>query len=204
MHQIILLFRGFFDFFLVLYRRRALIYEMAKRDILSNHVGSMLGFFWTFINPLVMIFVLWFVFTFGFRSALHGSVPFVVWLTAGMAVWNTFSEAVSGSTGVIVGNAHLVKKSGFPFEHPVGSETGCLFHHTQRICASAYNPYRALRYACQPLLVSGPLLFYCDEHSYSRHRLDCLFRQHLCPGHRSDCRCYAPVRFLGHPGLLGP
>lgn len=114
MHKIILLFRGFFDFLFVLYRRRYLIYEMAKRDILSNHVGSMLGFFWTFINPLVMIFVLWFVFTFGFRSALHGSVPFVVWLTAGMAVWNTFSEAVSGSTGVIISNAHLVKKVVFP------------------------------------------------------------------------------------------
>lgn len=113
-NKTVTLLKGFLDFLSVLYRRRALIYEMAKRDIMSHHVGSLLGFFWTFINPLVMIFVLWFVFTFGFKPASQGALPFVVWLTAGMAVWNTFSESISGSTRVITGNVHLVKKVVFP------------------------------------------------------------------------------------------
>ena len=87
---------------------------MSKQDISKNYVGSMLGFFWTFINPLVMVFVLWLVFGLGFRAVPKGDVPFVVWLTAGMAIWNTFTEAIRGSTGVISGNAYLVKKMIFP------------------------------------------------------------------------------------------
>lgn len=112
--KIVLLFKGFIDFLITLYRRRDLIVEMAKRDISSHHVGSVLGFFWTFINPLVMIFILWLVFSIGFKAAPKGNVPFVVWLTAAMAIWNTFSEIINGSTGVIIGNSHLVKKVVFP------------------------------------------------------------------------------------------
>ena len=108
------MFVGFYNFLLTLFQRRFLIIEMAKRDISAQHVGSLLGFFWTFVNPLVMIFILWVVFSVGFKAAPKGDVPFVVWLTAGMAMWNTFSEIINGSTGVIIQNSHLVKKVVFP------------------------------------------------------------------------------------------
>ena len=91
-----------------------MIFEMAKRDVASQHVGSLLGFFWTFINPLIMIFILWVVFSVGFKSAPKGNVPFVVWMTAAMSIWNTFSEIINGSTSVIINNSHLVKKVVFP------------------------------------------------------------------------------------------
>jgi lipopolysaccharide transport system permease protein/teichoic acid transport system permease protein len=48
------------------------------------------------------------------KVAPKGNVPFVVWLAVGMGIWNTFSEVVGGSTGVITSNAHLVKKVVFP------------------------------------------------------------------------------------------
>ena len=86
---------GFYNFLLTLVQRRFLIMEMAKRDISSNIVGSMLGFFWTFINPLITIFIFWLVFSLGFKSAPKGNIPFVVWLTAGMSIWNTFSEVIT-------------------------------------------------------------------------------------------------------------
>lgn len=108
------LIRKLVDFVFTLYRRRSLIMEMAKQNIAKQYVGSMLGFFWTFINPVIMIFVLWVVFGLGFRAVPKGDVPFVVWLTAGMAIWITFSEAIRGSTGVILSNTHLVKKMVFP------------------------------------------------------------------------------------------
>jgi lipopolysaccharide transport system permease protein len=87
---------------------------MAKRDISSQHIGSLLGFFWTFVNPVITIFILWFVFSIGFKLSPRGHIPFVVWLTAAMAIWQTFAEIVNGSTGVILNNAHLVKKVVFP------------------------------------------------------------------------------------------
>ena len=114
MKKLKFLLRGFVDFVVILFQRRFLIVEMAKRDITSQHVGSLLGFFWTFVNPLVMIFILWVVFSVGFKAAPKGNVPFVVWLTAGMAMWNTFAEIINGSTGVIIQNSHLVKKVVFP------------------------------------------------------------------------------------------
>jgi homopolymeric O-antigen transport system permease protein len=124
------LIRGFADFLLTIVRRRFLIFEMAKRDISAQFVGSMLGFFWTFINPMVMIFILWLVFSVGFRTAPKGNVPFVVWLTAAMAIWNTFSEIIMGSTGSIIGNSHLVKKVAFPLSIlPVVKLVGSFITH---------------------------------------------------------------------------
>lgn len=125
-----LLLRGFAQFFAVLYQRRSLIVEMAKRDISSQHIGSLLGFFWTFVNPLIMIFILWFVFSFGFKSVPKGNVPFVVWLTAGMCIWNSFVEVVNGATASIISNPHLVKKIVFPLSIlPVTKLVGSFVTH---------------------------------------------------------------------------
>ncbi len=104
----------FGNFLLTLYQKRFLIFEMAKRDVMTSLAGSMLGFFWTFINPSINIAVLWFVFGVLFRSPAVGGAPYIVYMTAGMAVWNTFSEIINNSTNVFVGNAHLVKKVMFP------------------------------------------------------------------------------------------
>lgn len=107
--------KGFYTFLINLVERRSLIFEMAKREIAAQHVGSLLGFFWTFVNPLIWIFILWVVFGLGFRVQPKGdTIPFIVWLVPGMAIWITFSDIVSGSTSIIVNNLFLVKKIIFP------------------------------------------------------------------------------------------
>ncbi len=122
---------GFGNFLLTLFQRRYLIFEMAKRDIMTQHVGSMLGIFWTFINPIINIFILWFVFSVGFKAAPKGNVSFVVWLTAAMAIWNTFSEIINGSTSIIINNSHLVKKVVFPLSIlPVVKLAGSFITHS--------------------------------------------------------------------------
>ena len=97
----------------------------------TQYVGSLLGFIWTFINPMVMIFVFWVVFSVGFRVQPANNVPFVVWLTAGMAAWFVFAEIVSGSAGTIVSNAHLIKKTLFHSRSaqlfPLSLGSGCFF-----------------------------------------------------------------------------
>src|SRR5208283_517219 len=113
-NKVIFILTGFGNFLRTLYQRRFLIFEMAKRDIVTQHLGSFLGFFWTFVNPMVMISIWWFVFSVKFHSAPKGNVPFVVWLVAALAIWNTFAEAINNSTSVIVTNTHLVKKVVFP------------------------------------------------------------------------------------------
>lgn len=100
-------------FFRLLYARRQLIIAMAARELRAQYVASSLGLLWTLIHPVVMITVFWFVFSVGFKTQPLHDVPFVVWLTAGLAPWYIFSDIVSGSTNIILAHAHLVKKTIF-------------------------------------------------------------------------------------------
>ena len=105
--------KNFIALFYLIWGRRRLIGSMAAREVKAQYVGSSLGLLWTVIHPVVMITVFWFVFSIGFKAKPMNDVPFVVWLTAGLAPWYFFSEIVSGSTGLVVAHAHLVKRTIF-------------------------------------------------------------------------------------------
>lgn len=120
----------FCNFIRSILKQKHLIVSLAKRDILSQYAGSLLGFVWAFIHPVVMIFVFWVVFSVGFRAKPMNDVPFVVWLCAGMAGWFLFSEIVASSCQVIVNNAPLIKKTLFPSQIlPVVKLASCLVNH---------------------------------------------------------------------------
>jgi ABC-type polysaccharide/polyol phosphate export permease len=104
---------NFIAFIQLLRTQRRLIVSMAGREVRAQYVGSSLGIIWTLIHPVVMITVFWFVFSVGFKARPMNDVPFVVWLTAGLAPWYIFSEIISGSTNIVVAHAHLVKKTIF-------------------------------------------------------------------------------------------
>ena len=108
----------FFNLFFILfafvkdiYSQRYLIVSMARRQIQTQVIGSFLGIFWTFINPLVLIFIFWFVFSVGFKTKPLGDIPFAAWLTAGIAIWIAFNEIVLGSSNIIIENQALIKKT---------------------------------------------------------------------------------------------
>ena len=126
-----MMIKSFFYLIRLIILQKHLIVSMAKREVANQYVGSLLGFIWTFINPMVMIFVFWVVFSVGFRVQPKNDVPFVVWLTAGMAVWFVFADIVNGSSGLIVSNAHLIKKTLF-HSHilPVIKMVSCLITHS--------------------------------------------------------------------------
>jgi len=79
---------------------------------------------------MVMIFVFWVVFSVGFKVRPMHDVPFVVWLTEGMAAWFVFADIVSGSAGVIVANAPIIKKTIFQSQIlPVVKLVSCFITH---------------------------------------------------------------------------
>lgn len=102
-----------YRFFSPIWQKRRLILLMAQREVVSQYVGSGLGSLWMFIQPIVMITVFWFVFSMGFKVKPTNDVPFVVWLTAGLAPWFLFSAIVNGSVSVVVAHSHLIKKTIF-------------------------------------------------------------------------------------------
>jgi len=123
--------KRFFYFIRLIFLQKYLIVTMARREVATQYVGSLLGFIWTFISPMVMIFVFWVVFSIGFKMKPTNDVPFVVWLTAGMAAWFVFAEIVNGCAGAMVSNAHLIKKTLFhPQILPVIKIVSCVITHS--------------------------------------------------------------------------
>ena len=122
--------KSVFTFLRLIYDRNRLITAMAAREVRAQYVGSSLGLLWTLIHPIVMISVFWFVFSIGFKARPLNDVPFVVWLTAGLAPWYLFSEIISGSTSIIIAHGHLVKKTIFPAQIlPLVKIVSCLVRH---------------------------------------------------------------------------
>jgi lipopolysaccharide transport system permease protein len=98
-----------------LYRHRQLIAALTARDLKARYRGSILGFFWSLANPLLLLGVYTLVFTVFFpQQAVKG--PYPLFLFAGILPWTFFSAAVLESTVSISSNAGLIKKVMFPAE----------------------------------------------------------------------------------------
>lgn len=92
-----------------IYLSKALLIQMAQRDITSRYLGSGLGVFWAFVQPLITICVMWFVFEVGFKAApTTGGYPFILWLLTGMIPWFFVSDSIAAGTHSILGNSSLV------------------------------------------------------------------------------------------------
>jgi len=93
-----------------LYTIRNLLLQLTIRDIKSKYLGSYLGLLWAFIQPLMTICILWFVFQVGFKSFPVDNCPFILWLLAGIFPWFFFADALGNSTSAILDYSYLVKK----------------------------------------------------------------------------------------------
>lgn len=91
-------------------RNLKLILELTKEDFNQRFIGSYLGIWWAFIQPVITILIFWFVFEVGFKVQPVSDVPFILWLITGMLPWFFISDAINGGTSSIMSNAHLVKK----------------------------------------------------------------------------------------------
>jgi lipopolysaccharide transport system permease protein len=102
-------------------RNRRLVFEMTKREIKKRYQGSFLGLAWSFVTPLLMLAVYTFVFSVVFKarwgiSENESRIDFAITLFAGLIVFNTFSEALNQSPGLIINNVNYVKRVIFPLE----------------------------------------------------------------------------------------
>ena len=97
-----------------LYRYRQLIAILTARDLKARYRGSILGFFWSLANPLLLLTVYTIVFTVFFPA--NAIQPYPLFLFAGILPWTFFSAATLESTSAINANAGLIKKVMFPAE----------------------------------------------------------------------------------------
>jgi ABC-type polysaccharide/polyol phosphate export permease len=93
-----------------------LAYKNVVGQLLAQHLilryrRTVLGYFWTLLNPLLMMTVMAVVFANLFKADLK---TFAVFLFAGMIPWNFFNSVVAQSSGSIISNEGLIKKIYIP------------------------------------------------------------------------------------------
>jgi lipopolysaccharide transport system permease protein/teichoic acid transport system permease protein len=98
------------DFFLDLFRRRKIIFQLAKIDFKTRYLGTYLGLVWAFIQPLITLVIIWLVFEIGFKAKPIENVPFIIWLIAGIVPWFFFADSVQNGSNCLIENSYLVKK----------------------------------------------------------------------------------------------
>ncbi len=105
----------------IILKNRDLLFQLVKRNIAVRYKGSVLGLFWSLAQPLMMLTVYTFVFSVIFKARWgidnsDSKAAFAIIMFCGMAVFNIFSESVTGSCSLITGNPNYVKKVIFPLE----------------------------------------------------------------------------------------
>ncbi len=93
--------------------KRKILLELSKRDFQQKYMGSYLGVVWAFLQPLLFLLVLYFIFAYGFRAGHSSDMPFAVYLVTGMILWMYFSETLRSMTGVIKGYSFIINKVEF-------------------------------------------------------------------------------------------
>ncbi len=96
-----------------LWNRRELLRNLVISDIRIKYKGSALGLLWSMLAPAFTLGIYYLVFSVFLKN---GYPNYVIFLFAGLIVWNLFQNAVNSATGVIVDRAGLVKKVSFPRE----------------------------------------------------------------------------------------
>lgn len=99
------------SFFRELYDKRNVLYQLIGQQLILRYRRTMLGYFWTLINPLLMMGVMAIVFSTLFKSDLKN---FTIFLFAGMIPWTFFSSVVSQSGSAFINNEGLIKKIYLP------------------------------------------------------------------------------------------
>lgn len=103
-----------------------LIEQLVGRDFKSKYKRSVLGYLWSFLNPLMTSLVQYLVFSTLFKSDIE---HFPAYLMTGTIFFGFFTEAVSQGLSAIVGNASLIMKVYVPkWIYPV-----------TKVCASSVN-----------------------------------------------------------------
>ncbi len=96
-----------------LWEYREMVISLVKRDLKSRYKGSVLGFLWMFLNPLLQLAVYTVVFSTIMRMGID---KFYLFLFVALVPWLFFSTCLSMGTTVIFSQQDMVKKIYFPRE----------------------------------------------------------------------------------------
>ena len=94
-----------------LIRYKDLLYNLVVRDLTVRYKRSVLGFFWSMLNPLLNTIVFTIVFSTIFRFEVKN---FVIYFLSGYQLWNFFAQSTQVSSYCLLKNGTLFKKIYIP------------------------------------------------------------------------------------------
>jgi ABC-type polysaccharide/polyol phosphate export permease len=104
-----------FENLLRLPRYRGLIQSLVARELKARYRGSVLGFFWSFVNPLLLLLV--YTFVFSYVMPPPGDIDnYALFLFCGLLPWTWFQASLVESSNVLISGGNLIKKVMFPAE----------------------------------------------------------------------------------------
>ena len=95
-----------------LYHKRDVLRSLIIKSIKNRYIGSRLGFGWSVLNPILLAFVISFVFTNIFRT---GRPNFTCFVLSGMLPWFFFSSSLNESATSILDSSSILNQ--FPIPH---------------------------------------------------------------------------------------
>jgi len=97
-------------------RYRGLIQSLVARELKARYRGSVLGFFWSFVNPLLLLSIYSFVFAKILPNQIKETQPYEVFMFCGLLPWTWFSGSLLEASGSLISGGNLIKKVLFPAE----------------------------------------------------------------------------------------
>ncbi len=94
-----------------LQKYRPLLYELVVRDLKVKYRRSFLGYLWSLLNPLLMMAVMSFVFSYIFRYDIEN---YPLYLICGQTLWGFFNESTNMAMYSVLQNGSLIKKVYIP------------------------------------------------------------------------------------------
>lgn len=103
------------NYFVEVFKYKALIYNLVNRDIKVKYAQTFLGFLWVVIQPLTGVFI----FTFFFKYVLNVShwnlnIPYHIYAFCGLNAWLLFSTSMQSAGTSLLNEEQLIKKVYFP------------------------------------------------------------------------------------------
>jgi len=99
-----------------LLRYRGLISSLVARELKARYRGSVFGFLWSFINPLLLLLIYSFVFTTIIPNEEPKTRPYALFMFCGILPWTWFASSLSDAAGSLIAGGNLIKKVLFPAE----------------------------------------------------------------------------------------
>ena len=96
-----------------LYQYREMIASLVRKDLKGRYKGSVLGFLWTFINPLLQLLVYTVVFSIIMKSGIEN---YYLHLFVALVPWIFFASALTTGSHLVLDQKNMIKKIYFPRE----------------------------------------------------------------------------------------